>query len=78
MLTTDARAVTGHGISFDTLADTSYRVSFTAGDGLSRLVVAKAGSAVSWRRRMARRTGENNNLGLAADLGTATDWCTRG
>ena len=57
-------------ISFDNLADTSYRVSFTAGDGLSRLVVAKAGSAVSWLPTDGTAyAGPNNNLGLAADLG---------
>ncbi len=58
------------GITFGTLADTSYAVSFTAGNGLSRLVVAKAGSAVDWFPTDATAySGENNNIGSATALG---------
>ena len=58
-------------INFDNLNDTSYRVSFTVGNGLNRLVVAKAGGAVSWAPTDGvAYSGQNNNFGSAADLGS--------
>jgi hypothetical protein len=57
-------------IGFSTLGSTSYAVSYTAGSGLNRLVVAKQGSAVDWFPADATAyTGENNNIGSATDLG---------
>ena len=57
-------------IAFSTLADTSYAVSFTAGSGLSRLVVAKQGSAVDWTPTDGTAyAGENNAFGSGTDLG---------
>ena len=57
-------------IGFSTLGSTNYTVSFAAGSGLSRLVVAKAGSAVNWLPTDATAySGENNNFGAATDLG---------
>ena len=58
-------------ISFDNLADTSYRVAFTAGNGGGRLVVAKAGGAVTWLPTDGTAySGQNNNFGSATDLGS--------
>ena len=58
------------GIAFGTLAATSYAVSYTAGGGLSRLVVAKAGGAVDWTPTNGTAySGEHTNIASAADLG---------
>ncbi len=66
-------------IAFSTLADTSYAVSFTAGNGLSRLVVAKAGGAVDWTPTDGTAyAGENNNFGSATDLGSGNRLVHRG
>lgn len=57
-------------IAFGTLGSTSYAVSFTAGSGLSRLVVAKQGSAVDWTPTDGTAyAGENNAFGSGTDLG---------
>ncbi|HRT06633.1 MAG TPA: fibronectin type III domain-containing protein, partial [Kiritimatiellia bacterium] len=57
-------------IAFGTLGATSYAVSFTAGNGLSRLVVAKQGSAVDWTPTDGTAyAGENNAFGSGTDLG---------
>jgi autotransporter-associated beta strand protein len=57
-------------LAFGTLGSTSYAVSYTAGGGLSRLVVAKAGGAVDWFPADGTAyTGENNAIGSAQDLG---------
>lgn len=57
-------------IAFGTLGATSYAVSFTAGNGLSRLVVAKQGSAVDWTPADGTGyAGENNAFGSGTDLG---------
>lgn len=57
-------------ISFSALGSTAYQVSYTAGSGLNRLVVAKQGSAVDWFPADATAyTGENNSIGSATDLG---------
>ena len=87
--TSDPAAVDGYtlmaepsqttGISFSTLADTSYAVSFTAGSGLSRLVVVKAGSAVTWLPADGTAyAGENNDIGSATDLGSGNLLVHRG
>ncbi|NCA81874.1 MAG: hypothetical protein EOM72_03925 [Opitutae bacterium] len=58
------------GLAFGTLADTSYAVSYTAGDGLSRLVVARVGSAVDWFPADGTAySNENNDIGSATNLG---------
>lgn len=67
------------GIGFGTLADTSYAVSYTAGNGLSRLVVAKAGSAVTFLPIDGTAyTGENNTFGTGTDLGSGNILVHRG
>ncbi|MDY0146388.1 MAG: hypothetical protein RBS84_10465, partial [Kiritimatiellia bacterium] len=67
------------GIGFGTLADTSYAVSYTAGNGLSRLVVAKAGSAVTFLPIDGTAyTGENNTFGTGTDLGSGNFLVHRG
>ena len=67
------------GLAFGTLADTSYAVSYTAGDGLSRLVVAKEGSAVDWFPADGTAyTGEDNNIGTAQEYGTGNFLVHRG
>ncbi|MGD9781598.1 MAG: autotransporter-associated beta strand repeat-containing protein [Kiritimatiellia bacterium] len=67
------------GLSFGTLADTSYAVSYTAGNGLSRLVVAKAGGAVDWFPADGTAyTGENNDIGSAQEYGTGNFLVHRG
>ncbi len=67
------------GISFGTLADTSYAVSYTAGDGLSRLVVAKAGSAVDWTPTDGTAyAGENNAFGSGTELSAGNFLVHRG
>ena len=66
-------------IAFSTLGHTNYTVSFTAGGGLSRLVVAKAGSAVTFLPNDATAyAGENNNFGAGTDLGTGNILVHRG
>ena len=66
-------------ISFGTLADTSYAVSFTAGGGLSRLVVAKQGGAVDWLPADGTAyAGENNAFGSGTDLGSGNYLVHRG
>lgn len=72
--TTQATAIT-----FGTLADTSYAISFTAGNGLSRLVVVRQGGAVSWTPTDGVAvSGENNNFASAADLGSGNKLVHRG
>ncbi len=66
-------------IAFGTLADTSYAVSYTAGGGLSRLVVAKQGSAVDWTPTDGTAySGENNAFGSGTDLGSGNYLVHRG
>ena len=66
-------------ITFGTLGETSYAVSYTAGNGLSRLVVAKAGGAVDWLPADGTAyTGENNDIGLATNLGSGNFLVHRG
>jgi len=66
-------------IGFGTLADTSYAVSYTAGDGLSRLVVAKAGSAVDWTPTDGTAySGENNTFGSGTELSAGNFLVHRG
>ena len=66
-------------ITFGTLADTSYAISFTAGNGLSRLVVVRQGGAVSWTPTDGVAvSGENNNFASAADLGSGNKLVHRG
>jgi len=66
-------------IAFSTLADTSYAVSFTAGNGLSRLVVAKQGSAPDWTPTDGQAySGENNDIGSAQEYGTGNFLVHRG
>lgn len=67
------------GIAFGTLGSASYAVSFTAGNGLSRLVVAKQGSAVDWTPTDGTAyTGENNDIGSAQEYGTGNFLVHRG
>ena len=67
------------GIGFGTLADTSYAVSYTAGNGLSRLVVAKQGSAVDWTPTDGTAyTGENNAFGSGTELSAGNFLVHRG
>ena len=66
-------------IAFSALGHTNYTISFTAGGGLSRLVVAKAGSAVTFLPNDATAyAGENNNFGAGTDLGTGNILVHRG
>ncbi len=66
-------------ITFGTLGETSYAVSYTAGNGLSRLVVAKAGSAVDWLPADGTAySGEDNNIGSATNLGAGNFLVHRG
>ena len=66
-------------IAFGTLADTSYAVSFTAGSGLSRLVVAKQGSAVDWTPTDGTAyAGENNAFGSGTELSAGNFLVHRG
>lgn len=67
------------GIGFGTLDSASYAVSYTAGNGLSRLVVAKAGSAVTFLPTDGTAySGENNTIGSATDLGAGNFLVHRG
>jgi hypothetical protein len=64
---------------FSTLAETSYAVSYSAGSGVSRLVVAKAGSAVTWLPADGTAyAGENNVFGSGTDLGSGNILVHRG
>lgn len=66
-------------IAFGTLADTSYAVSFTAGSGLGRLVVAKHGSAVDWTPTDGTAyAGENNAFGSGTELSAGNFLVHRG
>ena len=67
------------GIGFGTLSDTSYAVSYTAGNGLNRLVVAKQGSAVDWTPTDGQAyAGENNTFGSGTELSAGNFLVHRG
>ena len=67
------------GIAFGTLGSASYAVSFTAGNGLSRLVVAKAGSAPDWTPTDGTAySGENNAFGSGTELSAGNFLVHRG
>ena len=87
--TTDPAAVDGYtlmpepsqasGITFGTLGETSYAVAYTAGNGLSRLVVAKAGGAVDWTPTDGTAyAGENNTFGSGTELSAGNFLVHRG
>ncbi|MGD9613439.1 MAG: beta strand repeat-containing protein, partial [Kiritimatiellia bacterium] len=66
-------------IAFGTLGSTSYAVSYTAGNGLSRLVVAKAGGAVDWTPTDGTAyAGENNTFGSGTELSAGNFLVHRG
>ncbi len=66
-------------IGFGTLGSTSYAVSYTAGSGLSRLVVAKQGGAVDWTPTDATAyAGENNTFGSGTELSAGNFLVHRG
>jgi autotransporter-associated beta strand protein len=66
-------------IAFGTLGATSYAVSFTAGNGLSRLVVAKQGGAVDWTPTDGTAyAGENNAFGSGTELSAGNFLVHRG
>ncbi len=81
---TDAYTLMGEpsqatSITFGTLANTSYAVSYTAGGGVSRLVVAKAGSAVDWTPTDGTAySGENNAFGSGTELSAGNFLVHRG
>ena len=66
-------------LAFGSLGSTSYAVSFTAGNGLSRLVVAKAGGAVDWLPTDGTAyAGENNAFGSGTELSAGNFLVHRG
>jgi autotransporter-associated beta strand protein len=66
-------------ITFGTLGSTSYAVSYTAGNGLSRLVVAKQGGAVDWTPTDGTAyAGENNAFGSGTELSAGNFLVHRG
>ena len=66
-------------IAFGSLAATSYAVSYAAGNGLSRLVVAKQGSAVDWTPTDGTAySGENNAFGSGTELSAGNFLVHRG
>jgi len=77
--TLDTEPTQSTSITFGTLDSTSYAVSYTAGDGASRLVILKAGSAVSWTPSDATAyAGEDPDIGAAADMGSGNLLVHRG
>ena len=74
-----AKPTQASAIAFGTLGATSYAVSFTAGNGLSRLVVAKQGSAVDWTPVDGTAyAGENNAFGSGTELSAGNFLVHRG
>ncbi len=66
-------------LAFGTLGATSYAVSYTAGSGLSRLVVAKQGGAVDWTPTDGTAyAGENNAFGSGTELSAGNFLVHRG
>jgi hypothetical protein len=67
------------GIGFSSLGSASYAVSYTAGNGLSRLVVARQGNAVEWTPTDGTAyTGENNTFGAGRNSAPAHFLVTAG